>query len=82
MLVGRFIHEKITFADDLIAKTAISKISDGDVVLTYTHTSVMATMLLEAHKAGKRFRVVIVDSRPVLMGKVRSMRRKARALLI
>ncbi|PIA39607.1 hypothetical protein AQUCO_02600215v1 [Aquilegia coerulea] len=66
--IDRFINEKIITADKVIVEHAVTKISDGDVLLTYGSPAVVEMLLLYAHKLGKKFRVVIVDSRPKLEG--------------
>jgi translation initiation factor eIF-2B subunit delta len=66
--IEHFIHERITVADKLIVQYALSKIADGDVILTYAKSSVTERVFLEAKKAGKEFRVIVVDSRPLLEG--------------
>lgn len=67
--IDLFIRERITAADTLIAESATHKIVDGDVVLTYAKSSIVEKTLIQAHKAGKRFRVVVVDSKPLFEGK-------------
>ena len=64
--IDRFINEKIVLADKVIVRHAVTKIRDGDVLLTYGSSSVVEMILLYAHELGKQFRVVIVDSRPKL----------------
>lgn len=66
--INRFIHEKIVFADKVIVAHAVTKIRDGDVLLTYGSSCVVEMILLYAHELGRNFRVVIVDSRPKLEG--------------
>ncbi|KAF5206938.1 Translation initiation factor eif-2b subunit delta, partial [Thalictrum thalictroides] len=66
--IDRFINEKIIIADKVIVEHAVTKISDGDVLLTYGSPAVVEMLLLYAHKLGKKFRVVVVDSRPKLEG--------------
>lgn len=66
--IDRFINEKIITADKVIVEHAVTKISDGDVLLTYGSPTVVEMLLLYAHKLGKQFRVVVVDSRPKLEG--------------
>uniref|UniRef100_A0A1J3FNG0 Translation initiation factor eIF2B subunit delta n=1 Tax=Noccaea caerulescens TaxID=107243 RepID=A0A1J3FNG0_NOCCA len=66
--IGRFIVEKIITADKVIVKHAVTKIRDGEVVLTYGFSCVVEMILLYAHEIGRKFRVVIVDSRPSLEG--------------
>ncbi|XP_022895564.1 probable translation initiation factor eIF-2B subunit delta [Olea europaea var. sylvestris] len=66
--IDRFINEKIILAGKVIVKHAVTKIRDGDVLLTYGSLSAVEMILLHAHELGKQFRVVIVDSRPKLEG--------------
>ncbi|KAJ6765068.1 TRANSLATION INITIATION FACTOR EIF-2B [Salix koriyanagi] len=66
--IDRFINEKIVLADNVIIRHAVTKIMDGDVLLTYGSSCVVEMILLYAHELGKQFRVVIVDSRPKLKG--------------
>ncbi|KAL0430362.1 UNVERIFIED_CONTAM: Translation initiation factor eIF-2B subunit delta [Sesamum radiatum] len=66
--IERFINEKIIIADKVIVKHAVTKIRDGDVLLTYASSSAVEMILVQAYELGKQFRVVIVDSRPKLEG--------------
>ncbi|XP_043692669.1 translation initiation factor eIF-2B subunit delta-like [Telopea speciosissima] len=66
--IDRFINEKIVLADKVIVRHAVTKIRDGDVLLTYGSSCVVEMMLLYAQELGKQFRVVVVDSRPKLEG--------------
>lgn len=66
--IDRFINEKIVLADKAIVRHAVTKIGEGDVLLTYGSSSVVEMILLYAHELGKQFRVVVVDSRPNLDG--------------
>lgn len=59
-----FIQEKFVMANTVLAEAAVSKIEDGDVIMTYAHSSVVQTILLRAAEAGKRFEVMCVDARP------------------
>lgn len=68
--IDRFINEKIILADNVIVGHAVTKIGDGDVLLTYGSSSAVEMILLHAHELGKQFRVVIVDSRPKLEGQL------------
>ncbi|CAL9060399.1 uncharacterized protein LOC135678097 [Musa acuminata AAA Group] len=68
--IDRFINEKIVIADKVIIRHAVTKIRDGDVLLTYGLSCVVEMLLVYAHEVGKQFRVVIVDSRPKLEGQV------------
>lgn len=67
--IDDFIRERITVADQVISISAAEKISDGDVVLTYAKSSIVQQTLVEAFRQGKKFRVVVVDSRPLFEGK-------------
>eukprot|EP01018_Ginkgo_biloba_P028102 Gb_02875 [translate_table: standard] len=78
--INRFIHEKIVFADKVIVKHAVTKIRDGDVLLTYGSSCVVEMILLHAHELGRKFRVVIVDSRPKLEGQALLRRLLAQGL--
>ncbi|CAO2825456.1 unnamed protein product [Amaranthus hypochondriacus] len=78
--IDNFINEKILIADKAIVKHAVTKIRDGDVLLTYGSSSAVELIFLHAHEMGKRFRVVIVDSRPKLEGQLLLRRLVARGL--
>ncbi|MCJ1247353.1 hypothetical protein MMC30_004567 [Trapelia coarctata] len=66
--IDNFIREKITAADQLIATSAAEKIQDGDVILTFAKSSIVQKSLVEAFRNGKKFRVIVVDSRPLFEG--------------
>lgn len=68
--IDQFISDKIILADKVIVRHAVTKIRDGDVLLTYGLSSAVEMILLHAHELGKQFRVVIVDSRPKLEGRL------------
>ncbi|CAI9610405.1 unnamed protein product [Staurois parvus] len=67
--IDNYIHEKIRLAAQAISKSAAEKISQGDVILVYGCSSLVTFTLCEAHNSGKRFRVVVADSRPRLEGR-------------
>ncbi|KYQ99844.1 eIF2B GDP-GTP exchange factor [Tieghemostelium lacteum] len=56
--------ERILFAHKIIANHGVSKINDGDVILTYASSHVVEMILEQAQSEGKKFRVIVVDSRP------------------
>jgi translation initiation factor eIF-2B subunit delta len=65
-----FIHERIEFADVAICKYASSKIMEGDVILTYAKNDLIQMLLTNAVGGEtKNYRVILVDSRPLLEGK-------------
>jgi len=76
--IDTFVLEKIFYADKEIVKYAVTKIRDGDVLLTYGCSCVVEMILVKAKEMGKKFRVVIIDSRPKLEGRrlLRSLLRK------
>jgi translation initiation factor eIF-2B subunit delta len=47
----------------------LSKIVDGDVILTYARSSVVELLLQSAQAHRISFRVIVVDSRPMLEGR-------------
>ncbi|XP_057678735.1 translation initiation factor eIF-2B subunit delta [Corythoichthys intestinalis] len=64
-----YIDEKIVLAAKAVAEIAIDKISDGDVILVYGCSSLVNHILYEAFAKGRKFRVIVVDSRPRLEGR-------------
>ncbi|XP_076004838.1 translation initiation factor eIF2B subunit delta [Genypterus blacodes] len=64
-----YINEKIVLAAKAIAKSSIEKISDGDVILIYGCSSLVNHILCEAFEKDRKFRVIVVDSRPRLEGR-------------
>ncbi len=67
--IDNFIRERITVAGQVIASSATEKIRDGDVILTYAKSSTVQQALLEAYQQGKKFRVIVMDSKPLFEGK-------------
>ncbi|KAG2215603.1 hypothetical protein INT45_000965 [Circinella minor] len=67
--IEHFIRERITMADQLIVQNGLQKIQEGEVILTYGKSSVVESLLLETKRKGIDFKVIIVDSRPLLEGK-------------
>ncbi|MCJ1405316.1 hypothetical protein MMC11_008543 [Xylographa trunciseda] len=67
--IDNFIRERITVADQVISNSAAEKIQDGDVILTFAKSSIVQQTLVEAYRKGIRFRVIVVDSRPLFEGK-------------
>ncbi|XP_044024002.1 translation initiation factor eIF-2B subunit delta isoform X2 [Siniperca chuatsi] len=64
-----YIEERIILAAKAIAKYSIEKISDGDVILVYGCSSLVNHILCEAFEKSRKFRVIVVDSRPRLEGR-------------
>ncbi|KAJ8372177.1 hypothetical protein AAFF_G00293940 [Aldrovandia affinis] len=67
--IDSYIVEKIQLAAKAISKYAIEKISDGDVILVYGCSSLVNHILSEAFEKERKFRVIVVDSRPRLEGR-------------
>ncbi|WVF67636.1 hypothetical protein IAT40_002394 [Kwoniella sp. CBS 6097] len=73
--IGLYLRDRIEFAGKVIADNAKEKIRPGDVVVTYARSSVVERVLLEAWRDMKAenpeasFKVVVVDSRPLLEGR-------------
>eukprot|EP01102_Stenamoeba_stenopodia_P001437 TRINITY_DN11250_c0_g1_i1.p1 TRINITY_DN11250_c0_g1~~TRINITY_DN11250_c0_g1_i1.p1 ORF type:complete len:511 (-),score=129.22 TRINITY_DN11250_c0_g1_i1:38-1570(-) len=67
--IDSFINERITVADKVISQHSVSKIEDGDVILTLARSSVVEESLKKAFDEGKSFRVIIADSHPFKEGK-------------
>lgn len=68
--IDEFIQHRVTLADQVIAESTSTKcIKDGDVILTYAKSSVVQQSLIQAHRKGIKFRVIVVDSRPLFEGK-------------
>ena len=69
LTIDNFINERITIADQVISASGAERIRDGDVILTYAKSSVVEKTLAEAFNQGKRFKVIVIDSRPLFEGK-------------
>uniref|UniRef100_A0A2K5I3A7 Translation initiation factor eIF2B subunit delta n=2 Tax=Colobus angolensis palliatus TaxID=336983 RepID=A0A2K5I3A7_COLAP len=67
--IDRYVQEKIVLAAQAISRFAYQKISNGDVILVYGCSSLVSRILQEAWTEGRRFRVVVLDSRPWLEGR-------------
>ncbi|XP_028652194.1 translation initiation factor eIF-2B subunit delta [Erpetoichthys calabaricus] len=75
--IDKYIEVKIHLAAKAISKYAIEKISDGDVILVYGCSSLVNYILCDAYEKKRKFRVIVVDSRPRLEGR-ESLRRLVR----
>ena len=51
--INHFINEKLLIADNVIVKHVVTKIWDGDVLLTYGSSSAVELILLRAHENGE-----------------------------
>lgn len=69
MAIDLFVRERITLADEVIAREASARVEDRDVIVTYAKSSIVEKTLLTAHRRGKSFTVIVVDSRPMFEGR-------------
>mmetsp|Transcript_8740 Transcript_8740/g.12127 ORF Transcript_8740/g.12127 Transcript_8740/m.12127 type:complete len:507 (+) Transcript_8740:26-1546(+) len=60
-----FLEDRIIFAAESIAKYVISAIRDDDVVLTFGSSPLIRKVLHAVVKANKRFRLIVIDARPL-----------------
>eukprot|EP00794_Sanderia_malayensis_P011784 gene11784-13004_t len=68
--IDSFVKERILLPAEAISKTyANAKINNGDVILTYSCSSLIVKILKDAYHSGKKFRVIVVDSRPKFEGR-------------
>ena len=70
VLLGKlqsFLEERIIYAAENIAKYVISTIRDGDVILTFGSSPLIRCVLLAAAEV-KKFRLVVIDARPLNEG--------------
>ncbi|KAG5372352.1 putative translation initiation factor eIF-2B subunit delta [Yarrowia sp. C11] len=67
--IDEYIKEKIDVSGSVIVESAVNDIADGDTVLTFAHSEVVENTFIAAHQAGKRFKVIVVDSRPLHEGR-------------
>lgn len=67
--IDSYVNEKIILASEAISKYAIEKISNGDVILVYGCSSLVNHILCDAFEKQRKFRVIVVDSRPRLEGR-------------
>ncbi|KAJ8919624.1 hypothetical protein NQ315_002246 [Exocentrus adspersus] len=68
-VIDVYINDDIKKAGDAISMKVNEKITNGDIILTYGCSSLIRKILLEAHKDGKKFEVVVIDGRPLFEGR-------------
>ncbi|XP_018560851.1 translation initiation factor eIF-2B subunit delta [Anoplophora glabripennis] len=68
-VIDIYINDDIRKAGDAISMKVNEKIKNGDIILTYGCSSLIRKILLEAHKDGKKFEVVVIDGRPLFEGR-------------
>ena len=68
-VIDNFIRDRVVAADELIKESALKKIRNGDVILTYAKSSIISKTLIEAKDKGTNFRVIVIDSKPLFEGR-------------
>jgi len=63
-VIDNYLQTRIVLAQQQIVKIAGSKISEGDTILTFGRSHVVEQTLINAHREGLKFKVVIVNARP------------------
>jgi ribose 1,5-bisphosphate isomerase len=53
-----------------IVEIGARRVRDGDTILTHCHSSAVTGTLVEAHRQGKRFRVIQTETRPKYQGRI------------
>ncbi|KAF0973494.1 hypothetical protein FDP41_008198 [Naegleria fowleri] len=66
--IDSYIEERISYPEKQIIKHGVDGIKDGDTIMTYALSEVLERMLIEAAQT-RKFRIVVVDSRPKNEGK-------------
>lgn len=67
--IERYMLERLEYADRAIAHHAMTKLQDGDILLTFGYSEVMDVLLQTAHKEGTDVYVWVADARPLTYGK-------------
>lgn len=67
--IDRYLLERIEYAGRAIAEHAMTKIENGDVILTFGNSATVSVLLTTAKKKNIDFYVWVVDSRPLFEGK-------------
>lgn len=53
-----------------IVEIGSRRVRDGNTILTHCHSSAVTATLIEAHRQGKRFRVIQTETRPKYQGRI------------
>lgn len=65
----RYMQERMDIANQAITEHALTKITNGDVILTFGNSHAIRVLLTTAKKEGLDFYVWVADSRPLFEGK-------------
>lgn len=63
--IENFIRDRVTVAAKVIGHHGASRIHAGDHILIYACSTIVRELLLEARNQGTKFRLTVVDSRPL-----------------
>lgn len=67
--IDDFLRERVIAAANEISEIALNTFEANDTILVYGKSFVVTKSLVEAHRNGKKFNVIVVDSRPLFEGK-------------
>jgi translation initiation factor eIF-2B subunit delta len=67
--IERYLLERLEYADRAIAQHAMTKLQNGDIILTFGYSEVIDVLLQTAHQQGTDFYVWVADGRPLAYGK-------------
>ena len=67
--IDTYIQNRIRLADELIGQLGMVKIHQGDLVLTFAHSTAVLSLLVRAAQQGRHFRVIVIDNRPFHEGR-------------
>ena len=62
--LDEYVANRVVGATSVLVGHGLSRIDDGDVVLTFGRSNAVERLLLSARAAGRRFRAVVVSARP------------------
>lgn len=68
-VIDTFIREQIDVAGEAICESVKNKITNGDVILIYSCSSLLYRILAESHRSGREFSIIVVDGGPWFEGK-------------
>jgi ribose 1,5-bisphosphate isomerase len=54
----------------MIVEIGSRRVRDGNTILTHCHSSTVSATLVEAHRRGERFKVIVTETRPKFQGRI------------
>ena len=61
--LDNFVTEKLVYSIDIIVENGLKHLMDGDVILTFGRTTSVEQIIIQGHKAGKKFKVIVAEGR-------------------